>query len=53
MKNKTPDAEQVWKQLDDGLVPRLRLSITERGVYSYLLRHRRLEGRAVLHFSLT
>jgi 5-methylcytosine-specific restriction endonuclease McrA len=53
MKNKKPDAEHVWKQLDDVLVPELRLSITERGVYSYLLRHSRLEGRAVLHFSLT
>jgi len=53
MKNKKPDAEHVWKQLDDVLVPRLRLSVTERGVYSHLLRHSRLEGKALLHFSLT
>jgi len=53
METKKPDAEHVWKQLDDVLVPRLRLSITERGVYSYLLRHSRLEGKAQLHFSLT
>ena len=53
METKKPNAEHVWKQLDDVLVPRLRLSITERGVYSYLLRHSRLEGRARLHFSLT
>ena len=53
MKNKKPDAEHVWKQLDDVLVPRLRLSVTERGVYSHLLRHSRLEGRVQLHFSLT
>jgi 5-methylcytosine-specific restriction endonuclease McrA len=52
MKNEKPNAEQVWKQLDDLLVPRLRLSITERGVYSHLLRHSRLEGKALLHFSL-
>jgi hypothetical protein len=52
MKNKKPNAAQVWKQLDDLLVPRLRLSVTERGVYSHFLRHSRLEGRAVLRFSL-
>jgi 5-methylcytosine-specific restriction endonuclease McrA len=53
MKIKKPDAEHVWKQLDDVLVPNLRLSITERGIYSHLLRHSRLEGRALLRFSLT
>ena len=53
MKKIKPNAELVWKQLDDQLVPRLRLSITERGVYSHLLRHSRLEGNALLHFSLT
>jgi len=52
MKNNKPDAAQIWKQLDDLLVPRLRLSITERDVYSHLLRHSHLEGRAVLRFSL-
>jgi 5-methylcytosine-specific restriction endonuclease McrA len=52
MKNKKPNAERVWKQLDDLLVPMLRLSITDRGVYSHLLRHSRLEGRAGLRFSL-
>ena len=52
MKSNKPDAAQIWKQLDDLLVPRLRLSITERGVYSHLLRHSHLEGRAVLRFSL-
>jgi hypothetical protein len=52
MKNKKPNAERVWKQVDDQLVPRLRLSITERGVYCHLLRHSRLEGRTQLRFSL-
>ncbi len=52
MKNKKPDATQIWKQLEDLLVPRLRLSITDRAVYSHLLRHSRLEGRARLRFSI-
>jgi 5-methylcytosine-specific restriction endonuclease McrA len=52
MKNKKPNAEHLWKQLDDLVVPRLRLSVTERAVYSYLLRHSRLEGRPRLRFSI-
>ncbi len=52
MKNKKPDAAQIWKQLEDLLVPRLRLSITDRAVYSHLLRHSRLEGRTRLRFSI-
>ena len=51
MKNK-PNAELVWKQLEDQLVPRLRLSVIERTVYSHLLRHSRLEGKLRLRFSL-
>src|SRR5260370_1204934 len=52
MKTKKPDAAQIWKQLEDLLVPRLRLSITDRAVYSHLLRHSRLEGRARLRLSI-
>ena len=52
MKNNKPNAAQIWKQLEDHLVPRLRLSITDRAVYSHLLRHSRLEGRARLRFSI-
>jgi len=52
MKTKKPNAAQIWKQLEDLLVPRLRLSITDRAVYSHLLRHSRLEGRARLRFSI-
>jgi len=52
MKNKNPNAEQLWKQLEDLLVPRLRLSVIDRAVYSHLLRHSRLEGRARLRFSI-
>jgi 5-methylcytosine-specific restriction endonuclease McrA len=52
MKNKKPNAEHIWKQFEDHLVPRLRLSITDRAVYSHLLRHSRLEGRTRLRFSI-
>jgi len=51
MKNKKPNAEQVWKQFED-LAPRLRLSITDRVVYSHLFRHSRLEGKLRLQFSI-
>src|SRR4029077_1058177 len=52
MTNKKPNAELVWKQLEDHLVPRLRLSVIDRTVYSHLLRHSRLEGKLRLRFSL-
>src|SRR5260370_5237445 len=52
MKSNKPDAAQICKQLEDLLVPRLRLSITDRAVYSHLLRHSRLEGRPRLRFSI-
>src|SRR5260221_5401020 len=52
MKNKKPNAELVWKQLEDLLAPRLRLSVIDRTVYSHLLRHSRLEGKLRLRFSL-
>ena len=52
MKNKKPNAEQLWKQFEDILVPRLRLSVIDRAVYSHLLRHSRLEGKLRLRFSM-
>jgi predicted DNA-binding transcriptional regulator len=52
MKCKKPSAEQVWKQLEDVLIPRLRLSVNERAVYYHLLRHSRLEGKIRLRFSI-
>jgi predicted DNA-binding transcriptional regulator len=52
MKNKKPNAELVWKQLEDQLAPRLGLSVIERTVYSHLLRHSRLEGKVRLRFSI-
>lgn len=52
MPTKKPNAVQVWKEFEDLLVPRLRLSTTDRAVYSHLLRHSRLEGKLRLQFSL-
>jgi hypothetical protein len=52
MKNKKPNAELVWKQLEDLLAPRLRLSVIDRTVYSHLLRHSRREGKLRLRFSI-
>ena len=50
MKSKTIDAAQVWKDFEDGLAP--RLPRFERAIYSHLLRHTVLEGRAQLRFSI-
>ncbi len=52
MKNKKINAVQVWKQLEDLVVPRLHLSVIDRAVYSHLLRHSRLEGREQFRFSI-
>src|SRR5712691_5377066 len=52
MKTKKPNAEQIWKQIEDLLVPCLRLSVIDRAVYSHLLRHSRLEGKLRLRFSI-
>jgi 5-methylcytosine-specific restriction endonuclease McrA len=53
MKTRKPNAELVWKQLEDFLAPRLSLTLIDRAVYSHLLRHTRLEGKLQLHFSIT
>ncbi len=52
MKTKKPNAGHVWKQMDDLLVPRLRLLVSDRAAYCYLLRHSRLEGKLQLRFSI-
>lgn len=52
MKNKKLNATRIWKQFVDLLIPRLRLSLTERAVYVHLLRHSRLEGKPQLRFSI-
>jgi hypothetical protein len=51
MKTKKPNAAHVWKQFEDFAL-RLRLSTTDRAVYSHLLRHSRLEGKFRLRFSI-
>jgi 5-methylcytosine-specific restriction endonuclease McrA len=52
MPNAAPSAAEVWKQIEDILVPQLRLSVLDRSVYSHLLRHSRLEGKLRLRFSI-
>jgi 5-methylcytosine-specific restriction endonuclease McrA len=52
MKNKKPNAELLWKQLEEDLVPRLGLNLPERVVYARLLRHSRLEAKRQLRFSI-
>ncbi len=52
MKTKKLNAEHIWKQLDDLLVPRLRLGPIDRAAYCYLLRHSRLERKLQLRFSM-
>ena len=52
MKRKKPNLKHLWIQFEDFLYPRLRLSITDRAVYSHLIRHSRLEGRLQLRFSM-
>lgn len=52
MKTKKPNAELLWKQIEDHLVSRLRLSVADRVVYWHLLRHSRLEGKRRLRFSV-
>jgi len=51
MKPKKIDGVEVWKDFED-LAARLGLNVIERAVYSYLLRHTRIEGKLRLHFSL-
>jgi len=52
MKPQKPNTTLLWKQLEDVLFPRLGFSITDRAVYSHLLRHTRLEGKLQLSFSI-
>src|SRR5260370_3641269 len=53
MKNKTIDAAEVWKACEDLLEPKLNFSVTDRAVYSHLLRHSRLVGKLRIRFSLS
>jgi hypothetical protein len=51
MKNEDIDAVQVWRDFGDRLAPRLNFSVTDRAVYSHLLRRSRLEGKLRIRFS--
>ena len=53
MNNNTKvNAARVWKQFEDDVVPQLKLSVIDRAVYSYLLRHSWLEGKPRVRFTL-
>jgi 5-methylcytosine-specific restriction endonuclease McrA len=52
MPNKTQNAKLLWMQFEDILAPRLGLTVWDRAVYSYLLRHSLVVGKVRLHFAV-
>src|SRR2546422_8611137 len=52
MPNKTLNAKLLWMQFEDVLAPRLGLTVKERAVYSYLLRHSLVVGRLRVQFAV-
>jgi 5-methylcytosine-specific restriction endonuclease McrA len=52
MLNKKPNAKLLWMQFEDVLAPRLGLTVWDRAVYSYLLRHSLVVGKLRLHFAV-
>ena len=52
MKTQKPNAEFVWKQMEDQVVPRLQLGVIEHLIYCHLLRHTLLEGKRQFRFSI-
>jgi len=52
MPNKKLNAKLLWMQFEDVLAPRLRLTVWDRAVYSYLLRHSLVVGKFRLHFAV-
>src|ERR1700737_3233583 len=52
MKPKKLNPGLLWMQFEDVLAPRLGLSVKERAVYSYLLRHSRVVGKLRLQFAV-
>ena len=53
--NRTPrevDARSLWRQVEDVVVPQLRLGVIDHVVYVHLLRHSHLEGKRRLRFSI-
>ncbi len=52
MLNKKLNAKLLWMQFEDVLAPRLGLTVKERAVYSYLLRHSLVAGNLRLQFAV-
>ena len=52
MPNKKLNAKLLWMQFEDVLAPRLGLTVKERVVYSYLLRHSLVVGKLRLQFAV-
>jgi len=52
MPNKKLNPKLLWILFEDVLVPRLGLTVWDRAVYSYLLRHSLVEGNLRLHFAV-
>jgi hypothetical protein len=52
MPNKKPNAKLLWMQFEDVLAPRLGLTVKERAVYCYLLRHSLVAGKLRLQFAV-
>lgn len=52
MLNKKLNAKLLWMQFEDILAPRLGLTVKERAVYCYLLRHSLVVGKLRLQFAV-
>jgi hypothetical protein len=52
MQNKKLNPKLLWMQFEDVLAPRLGLTVKERAVYSYLLRHSLVVGKLRLQFAV-
>src|SRR5882762_3486530 len=52
MKPKKLNPKLLWMQFEDVLAPRLGLSVKERAVYCYLLRHSLVVGKLRLQFAV-
>jgi 5-methylcytosine-specific restriction endonuclease McrA len=53
MLNKKVNAKRLWMQFEDVLAPGLGLTVKERVVYCYLLRHSLVVGKQRLQFAVT
>ncbi len=53
MLNKEVNVKYLWIQFEDVLAPALGLTVKERAVYSYLLRHSLVVGNARVRFAVT